>query len=195
MVAAFQMNQGFKNMKEVLPDIYQYINNDIVKLFAEVNQSRSQFQLENFVLKQHDTPEMQYVQCVTELEQLYFTVRNVSLKLKKDEIEIKRLRDTGDEIDEIDAQLKELGIEQTRVIGVGTFREIKILLDLLKTFPRYTREEIEKAQPDYWTKRLTRQYDLQMATKDVSSASHLNSLIQTGIVEYKQPEIAKEIEQ
>jgi hypothetical protein len=189
------MKQESKNMDELLPDIYQYIDNDIVKLFAEVNQPRSQFQLENFVLKQHDTPEMQYVQCVTELEQLYYTVRNVSLKLKKEEIEIKRLRETGDEIDEIEAQLKELGIEQTRIVGVGTFREIKILLDLLKTFPRYTREEIEKAQPDYWTKRLTRQYDLQIATKDANAASHLNSLIQSGMVEYKQPEIAKEIEQ
>lgn len=182
-------------MDELLPDIYQYIDNDIVKLFAEVNQPRSQFQLENFVLKQHDTPEMQYVQCVTELEQLYYTVRNVSLKLKKEEIEIKRLRETGDEIDEIEAQLKELGIEQTRVVGVGTFREIKILLDLLKTFPRYTREEIEKAQPDYWTKRLTRQYDLQIATKDANAASHLNSLIQSGVIEYSPSEVTKEIEQ
>jgi len=194
MVADFQMKRGYKNMDELLPDIYQYIDNDIVKLFAEVNQSRSQFQLENFVLKQHDTSEMQYVQCLTELENLYYTVRSVSLKLKKDEIEIKRLRETGDEIDEIEAQLKELGIEQTRLVGVGTFREIKILLDLLKTFPRYTREEIEKAQPDYWNKRLTRQYDLQIATKDASAASHLNSLIQSGAVEYKYPEFIKEVE-
>ena len=181
-------------MDELLPDIYQYIDNDIVKLFAEVNQSRSKFQLENFVLKQHDTSEMQYVQCLTELESLYYTVRSVSLKLKKDEIEIKRLRETGDEIDEIEAQLKELGIEQTRLVGVGTFREIKILLDLLKTFPRYTREEIEKAQPDYWNKRLTRQYDLQVATKDAGAAGHLNSLIQSGAVEYKYPEFVKEVE-
>lgn len=181
-------------MDELLPDIYQYIDNDIVKLFAEVNQPRSKFQLENFVLKQHDTSEMQYVQCLTELESLYYTVRSVSLKLKKDEIEIKRLRETGDEIDEIEAQLKELGIEQTRLVGVGTFREIKILLDLLKTFPRYTREEIEKAQPDYWNKRLTRQYDLQVATKDAGAAGHLNSLIQSGAVEYNYPEFVKEVE-
>lgn len=182
-------------MDEILPNIIEYIDNDIVKLFTEVNQARSQYQLENFVLKQHDTPEMQYHQCVTELEHLYYTVRSVSLTLKKTEIEIKRLRETGDEVDEIEAQLKELGMEQTRVVGVGTFREIKILLDLLKTFPRYTREEIEKAQPDYWNKRLTRQYDLQIATRDANAAGHLNSMIQSGIVEYKQPEIAKEIEQ
>jgi hypothetical protein len=194
MVADFQMKREYKDMDELLPDIYQYIDNDIVKLFAEVNQPRSKFQLENFVLKQHDTSEMQYVQCLTELESLYYTVRSVSLKLKKDEIEIKRLRETGDEIDEIEAQLKELGIEQTRLVGVGTFREIKILLDLLKTFPRYTREEIEKAQPDYWNKRLTRQYDLQVATKDAGAAGHLNSLIQSGAVEYNYPEFVKEVE-
>ena len=58
-----------------------------------------------------------------------------------------------------------------------------------------TREEIEKAQPDYWTKRLTRQYDLQIATKDANAASHLNSLIQSGVIEYSPSEVTKEIEQ
>jgi hypothetical protein len=140
-----------------LPDITTYFTPEIVATFAEVHQPRSTFQLERFVIGQHDTDEMQYVQCVTEIQALYYTIKEVSLSLQITEIEITRLRATGDEIDELNAQIKELGIEQTRVVGVGAFRELKVLLDLLKNFPAYTREEIEEGQLEYWTKRLNRQ--------------------------------------
>jgi hypothetical protein len=140
-----------------LPDITTYFTPEIVATFAEVHQPRSTFQLERFVIGQHDTDEMQYVQCVTEIQALYYTIKEVSLSLQITEIEITRLRATGDEIDELNAQIKELGIEQTKVVGVGAFRELEILLAIMRRYPAYTRKEIELGQPDYWTKRLNRQ--------------------------------------
>ena len=168
-----------------LPNLKEYFNPEIVAIFAEINQPRSAFQIEKFVLGQHDTDEMRYYQCVLELQQLYYTIKRTSLDIKKTEIEIERLRKTNDEIDEIEAQIKELGLEQTRSIAVGAFREFDILLNMLNQFPKYTRAEIDEKQPEYWQRRLTRQYELAGSTNTANQAAHLDSLIQIGQVEFK----------
>ena len=141
----------------LLPDLTKYFTPEIVATFAEIHQPRSRFQLEKFVIGSQDTDEMRYYQCVTEIQALYYTIKQVTLELEKTRIEIQRLRATGDEIDEIEAQIKELGIEQTQVVGVGAFRELEILLDIKNSYPEYTRKEIEADQSNYWSKRLDRQ--------------------------------------
>jgi hypothetical protein len=157
---------------------------DMLLAMAEIQQSRSNFQLEKFVVNQHDTPEMQYVQTLIELQQLYYTLKSVSLQMKKAEIEISRKRATGDEIDEIEAQMKELNLEQTRMVGIGAFREIEKLLSIYESFEhKYTRAEIEEAQPDYWNKRLSRQATLEALGGTQAQAAHLESLRQIGALE------------
>ena len=104
--------------------------------------------------------------------------------MKKTEIEIKRLRETGDEVKELEAQIKELGLEQTRLIGIGAFRELNKLLEIFSCFEKkYTREEIEAAQPDYWNKRLNRQATLEAIGGSQAQSAHLNSLYQIGAIE------------
>lgn len=170
---------------ELLPDINKYFTEDIVSRFPEVIQSRSNFQIQNFVLNQHDTDEMKYVQCINELQSLYYTIKKVTLDLKKAEIEIDRLRETGDEIDEIEAQKKEIFLEETRIIGVGAFRELEALLNILHSFPRYTREDIEKNQRNYWEKRLSRQALFDAISSNTSHSAQLESLRQIGAIDIK----------
>jgi hypothetical protein len=167
-----------------LPDVEEKYTPEILLAMAEIQQSRSNFQLEKFVVNQHDTEEMRYMQTVIELQQLYYTIKTVSLEMKKTEIEIARLRGTGDEVDEIDAQIKELGLEQTRLVGIGAFRELDTLLAIYNSFEhKYTREEIEAAQPDYWNKRLNRQATLEAIGGTQAQAAHLDSLRQIGAIE------------
>jgi hypothetical protein len=173
-----------ENYMELLPDITEKFTPDILLAMAEVQQSRSDFQIEKFVVNQHDTDEMRYQQTVIELQQLYYTIKTVSLEMKKTEIEIKKLRATGDEVDEIDAQIKELGLEQTRLVGIGAFRELDVLMNIYNSFEhKYTRAEIEAAQPDYWNKRLSRQATLEAIGGSQAQAAHLDSLRQIGALE------------
>ena len=180
-----QTQEHYKEQNmELLPDITEKFTPDILLAMAEVQQSRSDFQLEKFVVNQHDTDEMRYQQCVIELQQLYYTIKTVSLEMKKSEIEINKLRETGDEVDEIDAQIKELGLEQTRLIGIGAFRELDMLMNIYNSFEhKYTRQEIEAAQPDYWNKRLSRQATLEAIGGTQAQAAHLDSLRQIGALE------------
>jgi hypothetical protein len=170
-------------------DISKYFNPDIVSRFAEVQQSRSAFQIEKFVVGQHDTPEMQYYQCVLEIQSLYYTIKEVILEMEIAELEITKLRTSQDPIDELKAQIKELGLEKTKVVGVGAFRELEILLSILNNYPRYSREDIEIAQPTYWNNRLERQATAQAIGGSQHAASNIEALMQIGAIDLK-----KEIE-
>jgi hypothetical protein len=60
---------------------------EINKAIAEVQQPRSRFQLERFVLGQHATPEMQYYQTVLELQDMIYKYKLAQIAVKKTETE------------------------------------------------------------------------------------------------------------
>lgn len=176
----------------LLPDIPKRLDETVLLAMAEIQQPRSPFQLEKFVINQHSTPEMQYFQCVTEIQALYYTIKTVTLDMKIQEIKLKRLLETGDEIDALEAQKLQLGLEQTRLVGIGAFRELETLLDIFESFPKkFTRQEIDAAQPEYWSNRLHKQALLQQLGGSQAGASHLDALTQIGAFEV--PSEAKEL--
>ena len=149
---------------------------------AEVQQPRSRYQLVHFVLGQHDTPEMRFYQLCLELQDMGYKLRMAQLNVKKTEIEIARLVATGDDLDAIEAEEKQVGLEQTRIVMRGAERELAILTDLFDESQKFTRDEIEHAQPEYWQKRLTRQTNLQIMSGGVQWAQ-LDSLRQAGLLD------------
>ena len=162
---------------------------------AEIQQPRSRYQLIHFVLGQHDTPEMQFYQLMLELQDMGFKLRMAQLNVRKTEVEIARLLETGDELDAIEAEEKQVGLEQTQIVMKGAQREIAILEDIFNECQHYTRDEIEHAQPDYWEKRLTRQTNLQIMAGNVGWAQ-LDSMSQIGLLDQTQPSNGQqEIEQ
>ncbi len=163
---------------------------------AEVQQPRSRYQLVHFVLGQHDTPEMQFYQLMLELQDMGFKLRMAQLNVRKTEVEIARLLETGDELDAIEAEEKQVGLEQTQIVMKGAQREIAILEDIFNTCQHYTRDEIEHAQPEYWQARLTRQTNLQMMSGNVQWAQ-LDSMRQIGLlddlVEAREAQLAEQV--
>lgn len=155
---------------------------NITEAISEIQQPRSRYQLINFVIGQHDTPEMRFYQLMLELQDINYKVNLAKIGLKKTAIEIARLLETGDEIDALDAEEKTLAMEQTRIVMQGALREQAILEDLFDSCEHYTRDEIEHAQPEYWQKRLTRQTNLQIMSGGVQWAQ-LDSLRQIGLLD------------
>ena len=155
---------------------------DIADAIAEVQQPRSRYQLIHFVIGQHDTPEMRYYQLCLELQDMGYKLRMAQLGVRKAEVEIARLQATGDELDAIEAEEKQVGLEQTQIVMKGAEREVAILTDLFDESQKFTRDEIEHAQPEYWQKRLTRQTNLQLMAGSVQWAQ-LDSLRQAGLLD------------
>jgi predicted transcriptional regulator len=151
---------------------------------AEVQQPRSRFQLERFVLGQHATPEMQYYQTVIELQDMIYKYKLAQIAVKKTEAKIAKLRSTGDEIDELKAQEKELGLAQTQFTMLGAERELKHLMEIFDSFQhKYTREEIEAAQPDYWQARLTNNAKAMLMGGSGVNAAHIEAMEQAGVLD------------
>ena len=155
---------------------------NITDAIAEVQQPRSRFQLVHFVIGQHDTPEMRFYQLCLELQDMGLKLRLAALSVRKTRVEIGRLEATGDELDAIEAEEKQVGLEQTLIVMAGAEREIAILTDLFNESTHYTRAEIEHAQPEYWQARLTRQTNLQLMAGGVQWAQ-LDSLRQAGLLD------------
>ncbi len=155
---------------------------DITEAIAEIQQPRSRFQLIHFVIGQHDTPEMRFYQLMMELQDTEYKLRHVEIALRKGELEIARLLETGDELDAIEAEEKQIGLEQTRIVMQGAEREIAVLTELFNESQKYTRDEIERAQPEYWQQRLTRQTNLQIMSGNVGWAQ-LDSMRQIGLLD------------
>jgi len=155
---------------------------NIREAIKEIQQPRSRYQLVHFVLGQHDTPEMQFYQLMIELQDMGYKLRVARLGIKKLEIEIARLLETGDELDAVEAEEKQVDLEQTMIVMGGAEREVAVLEDIFNNCQHYTRDEIEYAQPEYWEKRLTRQTNLQIMSGGVQWAQ-LDSMRQIGLLD------------
>ena len=157
---------------------------EIETAIAEVQQPRSRFQIERFVLGQHATDEMKYYQVCLELQDMIYKYKIAQLNKKKSDLKIERLRSTGDELDELKAQEVEIGQAQTNYAVLGAQRELAHLIDIWNSFEhKYTREEIEKAQPDYWQARLTNNAKAMLMGGASVNGAHIEAMEQAGILE------------
>jgi predicted transcriptional regulator len=164
----------------------------IEQAIAEVQQPRSRFQLERFVLGQHATPEMQYYQVCLELQDTLYKYKLAEINKKKTDLKIERLRSTGDELDELKAQEIELGQAQTRFAVIGAQRELAHLIDIWESFEhKFTRQEIEEAQPDYWQARLTNNAKAMLMGGASVNPSHIEAMEQAGVLDSFVAEVEK----
>jgi len=157
---------------------------EIEKAIAEIQQPRSRFQLERFVLGQHATPEMQYFQTLIELQDLMYKHKLAVIQQKKTELKIAKLRSSDNELDELKAQELDLGLQQTNLAIIGVQREIAHLVDIWNSFDKkYTREEIELAQPDYWQARLTNNAKAMLMGGSGVNYAHIEAMEQAGVLD------------
>jgi hypothetical protein len=164
---------------------------NIKKAILEIQQPRSRFQLEKFVVGQHPSKEMQYYQVCIELQDMMYKYEMAKLNVKKQNLKIARLRSTKDDLDELKAQELDLGLEQTKITMIGAEREIAHLVDIWSSFEKkFTRQEIEDAQPDYWKERFTINARAMLSSGSGINYAHLEAMEQAGVLE----QFAKEIE-
>jgi len=165
--------------------------NEAVKAIEELEESflaiqmpRSAYTIEKFVVGQHDTIEMQFSQCVLEIQIKVANLKRAKLGKRKIEIQIKELEDKGTEIDQIDADLKRIDLQEQDLAVLGALRELEALYKIYQSFPKkYTREEIDNAQENYWKLRLDRQaqQDLQATGRiGVGNSEALRQINLTG---------------
>jgi len=166
---------------------------EIEAAIAEVQQPRSRFQLERFVTGSHATPEMQYYQTCLELQDMIYKFQVAKIGVQKAELKIKRLRETKDEMKELKAQETEIGLRQTRLAMIGAERELADLVAIFNNFEtKFTRAEIDAAQPDYWNARLTTNAKAMLMSGGGVNAAHIEAMEQAGVLDRFMSEIEQE---
>lgn len=152
--------------------------NDLMKLEEDVigrieeldidmiQQPRSDFVLEHFVVGTHDMPGRQRVQAVLELQIKLFNIRRAQLEERKLRVEKKQkeYKLTGSTIDVLERELIQIEIERIEMdlaemslARLGAVREAQALLAILDRLPKYTYEQLQAEEAEYWRARLSRQ--------------------------------------
>ena len=151
--------------------------------------SRSRFQLENFVIGQHDTAPMQWKQVLLEGQQLAYNIKSAEISIKKTQIEMEKLLESGDELDALDAEQKRLDIILTERTLAGAKLELQWLEDIAGQIGAHSFEDVEADQPNYWRLRLQRQADTDALSQiEGVSPANIASMMNAGMIEYKKEE-------
>ena len=133
----------------------------------ELSQGRSDFALRHFVVGQHDLPGRQRQQVIVELQGMMFELANQADDLRLAELDIEDLqlklkKESGTKAERLKIRIgqKERQIEQINIRLTGQLRECDTLYAMLQMMPNYTKEQLEAEEEAYWSRRLSRQYNL-----------------------------------
>lgn len=150
---------------------------------ATIIPSRTRYQLQHFVVDQHDTAPMQWRQIVLEAQSLIMNIRISELEMEKAQIEMERLSESDDPIDKIDAEIKRIGMVASERALQAARLELAWLQELADEVGVYTFEQIEADQPEYWALRLNRQASMdQLGTQLGVNPGNLTSMLQAGLI-------------
>ena len=155
---------------------------ELQNAFVEIQQPRTDYELRHFVVRQHDTESQQYAQCVLELQIKYNAIRRALIQKRRLQVEISELLKQKDNpLAVYDAESKEIDLEEQDMAMIGALREFQALYYIFKGFSkRYTRLELNLAQEEYWTKRLTRQANHDLLASGRVSVGNIDALRQIG---------------
>ncbi len=148
---------------------------DLKKEMFAANQDRSIYQLENFVVGQHDAPERRYCQLMTELWVCYTEIKRMLIDIA----ECNSKKEFGNEFEKARNDLK---LEKLEYDLDAKQKEFVKMMQLKSQIKHFNMMEIEDGEKAYFEKRLTRQaLEDQIAQKIGTSTGNLRAMIQAGI--------------
>lgn len=148
--------------------------------FEAIAMPRSAYVLEHLVVRAHEHPTQQFLQCVLEMRIKYNTIRRSRIQREIINEEIARL-DTDDSVERLQAELKRIDLEEMELSEVGAMREFFSLYRIYQQLPRFTAEQIEAGQAEYWYNRLTQQADRDIMATGRVGQGNIQALQHIGI--------------
>lgn len=152
---------------------FERIIQHLQKDFDEISMARPPFVLEKFVVGNHEHEAQQWAHCVLELQVKYDAIRRAMIQKKIIQLEIEQLESKQKPILSLKAELRHIDLEEQDRAMLGAIREFEALYRIYQSFGRrFTRQELDEAQPDYWRARLTKQAEQDViATGKVSQGN------------------------
>jgi hypothetical protein len=142
------------------------ILNEVDDAFYDIPFGNSAFQTKAFVVAAAITPERAYRTVGLQLMNNLQSIRNALISKKKLNILIEQKKEklNDDKLDKFEKQLIDLelltdysSLKQMEKPLNDSFNEFKVLYSEYKKLPKFTREQFENAELNYFTQSLTRQ--------------------------------------
>lgn len=146
--------------------------------FHAINQGRSDFQIHNFVIGQHDTDSRRFIQCVIELQAKTFNLRRQLIEKRK---LLKKIESTSN-IDE--KELAVIDLEELELSLESQVREWNTLYAIFKAMPKFSHEEIQNSEEQYWQLRLARQAQEDILSSGRISVGNLDAMWQAKQIDH-----------
>jgi len=145
--------------------------------FLEAFQGRSDFQISNFVVGAHKSPERQFAQCMAELQAKYFSIKRADINRRRLKHEIENSACPFD-IEEKEVTLQELSIALT-----GALREFDTLYQIYQQLPKFKNQELQEAERGYWLDRIAEQSQRDIEASGTVSSGNAEALRQVGLID------------
>jgi len=149
---------------------------ELHEAFCQIFQGRSDYQLKNFVVSAHVTPERQYAQCVLELQHKYYAIKKADISRRKLQHELKTTTCP------FTIEEKALDLEQIDIAMVGALKEFDTLYKIFQSLPKFSNEELQEAEAAYWAERLATQAQQDIEAHGTVSVGNAEALRQANIL-------------
>lgn len=156
-----------------------------------IQQPRSDYALEHFVVGQHAMPERQYAQALLELQVKMVNIERTSVNIERISIEIEMLEleikaCNGDakttRLKQNDIRTKELDLYEITLARLGAVREAESLYGIVQKIEmvagEMSYERIQSAELDYWRVRLEEQASRELRSVGTVCAGNLEAIQQ-----------------
>jgi len=145
--------------------------------FLEAFQGRSDFQISNFVVGAHKSPERQFAQCIAELQAKYFSIKRADINRRKLKHEIENCACP------FDIEEKEVALQELEIAFVGALREFDTLYQIYQKLPKFKNWELQEAERYYWLERIAEQAQRDIEASGTVSSGNAEALRQVGLID------------
>lgn len=164
--------------------ITKKLHQKLSEAFNEIQQPRTNFELEKLIVWTKFTEPQAYAQCVLEMSIKYDNLRLAKIDMSIKQLEIDELEKNKplSEMTKLEIAKKQIELEQTERAVLWAEREFQYLYHLRNKFPKkYTREELNDNSPLEFQKRLETQALHDLESNGRISVSNLEWLRQIWI--------------
>lgn len=175
-------NEKEKTFQDIVEEIQQ------ASMEGPTFSDKSRFQLEKFVIGVHGHEARQYRAVLLEINQKTIALKKAQIRRKRIKSEIDRLSEEFDkEKDqykkvaiECDIEDKALDLETEEKLILDAATEFKDMYSIFKQLPKFTAEQFETCEIEYWKHRLIKDAQLQVLERGAIESGTAKSLHQIG---------------
>jgi hypothetical protein len=167
---------GYMENQEIQLKQINEVAQQLKSSFDAISQSRSNYQIENFVVRDHASQERQFVQCVLEMRVKTSNIKRTLIQKERLNRKLKSIEDDL-EIAEINLSLEDLEYSL-----LSDIREWYALYSIYQALPKFSYEQIQNAECAYWQHRLARQAQIDIECSGRIGIGNMDALRQAGMM-------------